>query len=44
VLTISIGLATVVPAVGSHSRQLIQSADQGLYAAKNSGRNQVAVG
>ena len=44
VLTISIGLATVVPGVGSHSRQLIQSADQGLYAAKNSGRNQVAVG
>jgi two-component system, chemotaxis family, response regulator WspR len=43
-LTVSIGLATVVPGVGSHSRQLIQSADQGLYAAKNNGRNQVAVG
>ena len=43
-LTVSIGLATMVPQVGSHSRQLIQSADQGLYAAKHNGRNQVAVG
>ncbi|MGE6385067.1 diguanylate cyclase [Pseudomonas sp. NPDC078416] len=43
-LTVSIGLATIVPQVGSHSRQLIQSADQGLYAAKHNGRNQVAVG
>jgi two-component system chemotaxis family response regulator WspR len=43
-LTISIGLSTVVPQVGSHSRQLIQSADQGLYAAKHNGRNQVVVG
>ncbi|SEJ34938.1 PleD family two-component system response regulator [Pseudomonas sp. NFR16] len=43
-LTVSIGLSTVVPQVGSHSRQLIQSADQGLYAAKHNGRNQVAVG
>lgn len=43
-LTVSIGLATLVPPVGSHSRQLIQSADQGLYAAKHNGRNQVVVG
>jgi two-component system chemotaxis family response regulator WspR len=43
-LTVSIGLATIVPPVGSHSRQLIQSADQGLYAAKHNGRNQVVVG
>ncbi len=43
-LTISIGLSTVVPQVGSHCRQLIQSADEGLYAAKHNGRNQVAVG
>ncbi|WP_296257581.1 MULTISPECIES: response regulator [unclassified Pseudomonas] len=43
-LTVSIGLATVVPQVGSHSRQLILMADQGLYAAKNNGRNQVVVG
>lgn len=44
VLTVSIGLSTVMPQVGSHSRQLIQSADQGLYAAKHNGRNQVVVG
>lgn len=43
-LTVSIGLSTMVPQVGSHSRQLIQSADQGLYAAKHNGRNQVVVG
>ncbi|MFK3798755.1 diguanylate cyclase domain-containing protein [Pseudomonas sp. NPDC088444] len=43
-LTVSIGLATIIPPVGSHSRQLIQSADQGLYAAKHNGRNQVVVG
>jgi two-component system chemotaxis family response regulator WspR len=43
-LTVSIGLSTVVPQVGSHSRQVIQSADQGLYAAKHNGRNQVVVG
>jgi two-component system chemotaxis family response regulator WspR len=43
-LTVSIGLSTVVPPIGSHSRQLIQSADQGLYAAKHNGRNQVVMG
>jgi two-component system chemotaxis family response regulator WspR len=43
-LTVSIGLSTVVPQIGSHSRQVIQSADQGLYAAKHNGRNQVVVG
>ncbi|WP_426112123.1 diguanylate cyclase domain-containing protein [Pseudomonas sp. DSP3-2-2] len=43
-LTVSIGVATIIPPVGSNSRQLIQEADKGLYAAKNNGRNQVSVG
>jgi len=43
-LTISIGLATMVPAIGTHSRQLILDADKGLYSAKHNGRNQVGLG
>ncbi|HEX8594289.1 MAG TPA: PleD family two-component system response regulator [Pseudomonas sp.] len=43
-LTVSIGVATIVPPVGSNSRQLILDADKGLYAAKHNGRNQVSVG
>lgn len=43
-LTISVGVATMIPSVGSNSRQLIQEADKGLYAAKHNGRNQVSVG
>ncbi|MBA1203740.1 PleD family two-component system response regulator [Pseudomonas capeferrum] len=42
-LTVSIGLATQVPSIGSHSRQLISAADKGLYLAKNNGRNQVGL-
>ncbi|MBC3421542.1 MULTISPECIES: PleD family two-component system response regulator [unclassified Pseudomonas] len=42
-LTVSIGLATQTPVVGSHCRQLISAADKGLYLAKNSGRNQVGI-
>ncbi|MNP85282.1 Phytochrome-like protein cph2 [compost metagenome] len=42
-LTVSIGLATQTPAIGSHSRQLISAADKGLYQAKNGGRNQVGI-
>lgn len=42
-LTVSIGLATQVPSIGSHSRQLISAADKGLYLAKHSGRNQVGI-
>ena len=38
-LTVSIGLATMVPQPGSTARQLIQDADKGLYSAKNNGRN-----
>lgn len=43
-LTVSIGLATHTPAIGSHCRQLISSADNALYQAKNNGRNQVGIG
>lgn len=42
-LTVSIGLATHTPGIGSHCRQLISAADKGLYQAKNNGRNQVGV-
>ncbi|QBF25491.1 PleD family two-component system response regulator [Pseudomonas tructae] len=42
-LTVSIGLATLTPSIGSHCRQLISAADKGLYLAKNNGRNQVGV-
>ncbi|MHC6227035.1 diguanylate cyclase [Pseudomonas sp. X10] len=42
-LTVSIGLATQTPVIGSHCRQLISAADKGLYLAKNNGRNQVGV-
>ncbi|KFE53039.1 response regulator [Pseudomonas syringae] len=43
-LTVSIGISTLTPEIGSNSRQLIQEADKGLYAAKHNGRNQVSVG
>lgn len=42
-LTVSIGLATQTPSIGSHCRSLISAADKGLYQAKNNGRNQVGV-
>ena len=42
-LTISIGVATLVPQAGQACRQLIELADQALYNAKHGGRNQVAI-
>ncbi|MDI6934456.1 PleD family two-component system response regulator [Serratia sp. Se-PFBMAAmG] len=42
-LTVSIGLATQTPPIGSHCRQLILAADKGLYQAKHNGRNQVGM-
>jgi diguanylate cyclase (GGDEF)-like protein len=40
-VTISIGVATIVPVVGQLSEELIRLADERLYVAKQSGRNRI---
>lgn len=40
-LTLSIGVASIIPSKNSNFLQLIKSADEGLYQSKNKGRNQV---
>ncbi|MBC7750645.1 MAG: diguanylate cyclase [Candidatus Saccharibacteria bacterium] len=40
-ITISIGSATIVPALGQERSLLIETADKALYQAKQAGRNQV---
>lgn len=40
-ITLSLGVATVIPAAEQNSDDLIQQADIALYQAKNQGRNQV---
>ncbi|MGH8354830.1 MAG: diguanylate cyclase domain-containing protein [Pseudomonas sp.] len=42
-LTLSIGVATLIPKQGESCQLLIQLADQGLYSAKNQGRNRVGM-
>ena len=41
-VTISLGVATVIPRVESSPSLLIEGADEALYAAKNQGRNRYA--
>ena len=41
-VTVSIGLATVIPLPGSTPEHLVQLADTQLYRAKNEGRNRVS--
>jgi diguanylate cyclase (GGDEF)-like protein len=40
-VTLSIGIATAIPTYSQTSEDLIRSADESLYAAKQSGRNQI---
>lgn len=44
VVTISIGVAALVPENGLSPTDLVRMADQALYAAKHAGRNQVVLG
>ncbi|WP_353931697.1 diguanylate cyclase [Okeanomitos corallinicola TIOX110] len=42
-ITLSLGIATIVPSLETDSQYLISQADQALYKAKESGRNRFAV-
>jgi len=42
-VTLSLGVATMIPGADGHSNALVSRADRALYQAKESGRNQVFV-
>jgi len=44
VVTVSAGVATVVPDGGTSRKALVKAADQALYRAKSGGRNRVVMG
>ena len=44
VVTVSIGVATMVPEADCGRRELVAAADKALYRAKSEGRNRVALG
>jgi diguanylate cyclase (GGDEF)-like protein/PAS domain S-box-containing protein len=43
-VTVSLGIATLIPNVNSEPIELIEMADRSLYEAKNSGRNKIGTG
>jgi diguanylate cyclase (GGDEF)-like protein len=43
VVTVSVGVATVRPVLGSKAEEVIRRADEALYQAKGAGRNRVMV-
>lgn len=42
-VTLSFGVASIIPKYGTKPYDLIEAADKTLYKAKNNGRNQVAL-
>jgi diguanylate cyclase (GGDEF)-like protein len=43
VLTVSIGVASIIPSSDFHGRDLLEAADRSLYQCKRKGRNRIAV-